>query len=39
MANQTWNKGIRNPPSTPLLDWIEAGSKKYEGRIFSISHI
>lgn len=28
-----WEKSIKNPTTTPWLDWIETGVKKYEGRI------
>jgi len=29
-----WNKHISNPVATPWLDWIIAGTKTYEGRLY-----
>lgn len=29
----TYHINIQNPPTTPWLDWIESGIKKYEGRL------
>ena len=33
MQNQILEKSIQNHQSTPFLDWIDEGLKKYEGRL------
>lgn len=33
IGGKLYHRTIQNPPSTPWLDWIEQGLKKYEGRL------